>query len=304
MKKKEIKNQWPLDNLKIYLFFLLIALSAAGNAQPGSPSGPIVLAADDTAMLMHAPAGFDKRRENIERGKTDSVQYFSKTVANNRKLLIYTPPGYAPAKEYPVLYLLHGIGGTEKEWYKWAEPNVILDNLYADAKLVPMIVVYPNGRAMKNAADTGNVFTTEKVLAFANFEKDLLNDIIPFIEANYPAIKDRQSRAIAGFSMDGGQSLNFGLGNLNEFAWVGGFSSAPNSKPPKELVPAPAETAPKIKLLYLSCCDKDGLISFNQNLHRYLKENNVPHVWEVVPGEHNMAVWVNDLYLFSQLIFR
>ncbi len=304
MKKKRLTDQWAFNILKPLILILFITFTVVGNAQLGSPRGAIVLAADDTAMLKHAPEGFDKRWENIERGKTDSVQYFSKTVGNNRKLRIYTPPGYTPAKKYPVLYLLHGIGGTEKEWYKWAEPNVILDNLYAEGKIVPMIVVYPNGRAMKNDADTGNIFASEKVMAFANFEKDLLNDVIPFIEANYPAIKDRQSRAIAGFSMGGGQALNFGLGNLNEFAWIGGFSSAPNSKPPKELVPAPAETAKKIKLLYLSCGDKDGLISFNQNLHRYLKENNVPHVWEVVPGEHNMAVWVNDLYLFSQLIFR
>ena len=287
----------------IFQLSICLVLTTAIAAQPPSRQQPIVLTADDTAQLLHAPVGFDQKRENIARGKTDSVVYQSTTVGSARRLLVYTPPGYSPTKKYPVLYLLHGIGGNEKEWYRYSEPNVILDNLYADGKIAPMIVVFPNGRAMKNDADTGNIFAPEKIAAFANFEKDLLNDIIPYVESHYPVIKNRESRAIAGFSMGGGQSLNFGLGNMNTFAYVGGFSAAPNSKKPAELVPDPDETRKKMKLIYLSCGDRDGLISFNQNLHRFLKNNNVPHVWEVVPGEHNITVWVNDLYLFSQRIF-
>ncbi len=109
----------------------------------------------------------------------------------------------------------------------------ILDNLYAEKKIVPMIVVMPNGRAMKDDRAEGNIMAPEKVQAFATFEKDLLNDLIPFIEKNYPVIKNRESRAIAGLSMGGGQSLNFGLGNLDTFAWVGAFSAAPNTKAPR-----------------------------------------------------------------------
>jgi enterochelin esterase-like enzyme len=269
------------------------------------PNMPIVLTAEDTAAFAHAPVGFDKRKDNIPRGKTDSVQYDSKTVGTRRKLLIYTPPGYSPNKKYPVLYLLHGIGGNEKEWYRYSEPDAILDNLYADKKIVPMIVVFPNGRAMKNDADTGNIFAMDKVMAFANFEKDLLNDVIPFVEALYPVIKKRESRALAGFSMGGGQSLDFGLGHLDTFAYVGGFSSAPNTKKPAELVPDPAEATKKLKLLYISCGSKDGLIAISQGVHRYLKENKVPHVWHTEPGgEHNIQMWINDLYYFSQHIFR
>ena len=121
------------------------------------------------------------------------------------------------------MYLLHGIGGDEKEWLNGGQPQVILDNLYADNKIEPMIVVMPNGRAMKDDRATGNIMAPEKVQAFADFEKDLLNDLIPFIEKKYPVIKDREHRAIAGLSMGGGQSLNFGLGNLDKFAWIGGF---------------------------------------------------------------------------------
>jgi enterochelin esterase-like enzyme len=94
------------------------------------------------------------------------------------------------------------------------------------------------------------------------------------------------------------------LGNLDTFAWIGGFSSAPNTKAPELLVPNPAETAKKLKLLWISCGDQDGLISISQGLHKYLKDNNVPHIWNVEPGKHDFQVWKNDLYSFSQLIFK
>ena len=126
--------------------------------------------------------------------------------------MIYTPPGYSKSKKYPVLYLLHGIGGDEKEWLKGGQPQVILDNLYAENKIEPMIVVMPNGRAMKDDRAIGNIMAPDKVQAFATFEKDLLNDLIPFIEKKYPVIKDREHRAIAGLSMGGGQSLEFRAG--------------------------------------------------------------------------------------------
>ena len=183
----------------------------------------------------HAPAGFDSMQANMPHGKIDTVSYESKTVGSTRRSLIYTPPGYSKKKKYPVLYLLHGIGGDEKEWLNGGHPEVILDNLYAQGKVEPMIVVLPNGRAMKDDRATGNIFDSAKVAAFARFEKDLLNDLIPFIEKYYPVYTDREHRAIAGLSMGGGQSLNFGLGNLDKFAWIGGFSSAPNTKIPEQL---------------------------------------------------------------------
>jgi enterochelin esterase-like enzyme len=305
MKKIVSCDQTIFQRLKIPALFLFIFCTSIVNAQPGAQRGPIVLAADDTAAFAHAPQGFDQKRENIQRGKTDSIYYDSKTVGNKRRLFIYTPPGYSTKKKYPVLYLLHGIGGNEREWYRWSQPDVIMDNLLADKKIVPMIVVFPNGRAMKNDADTGNIFSFEKLLAFANFEKDLLNDVIPFIEANYSVIKDREHRALAGLSMGGGQSLNFGLGHLETFAYVGGFSSAPNTKRPADLVPDPAGTSKKLKLLYVSCGTKDGLMFVSQGVHRYLKEKNVPHIWHAEPGAgHTIQMWINDLYHFSQLLFR
>ena len=252
-----------------------------------------------------APAGYDVLRDDIPHGALDTVTYHSETVGTERHMLIYAPPGYSTNKKYPVLYLLHGIGGDEYEWLNGGHPEIILDNLYAQKKIEPMIVVMPNGRAMKDDRATGNIFDKEKVEAFATFEKDLLNDIIPYIEKNYPVIKDREHRAIAGLSMGSGQSLNFGLGNLDVFAWVGGFSSAPNTKTPEELVPNPEETKKKLKLLWISCGDQDGLLSFSKRTHDYLVANNIPHYYYIEPGGvHDFKVWKSGLYHFALLVFK
>ena len=273
----------------VYVMTALSLLSLTSHAQPA-----------DKEM----PKGFDQVRSGIATGKLDSIAYPSKTVGTTRKALVYTPPGYNKKTKYPVLYLLHGIGGDEKEWLKGGNPQVILDNLYADKKLAPMIVVMPNGRAMKDDRAIGNVFDKDKVEAFATFEKDLLNDLIPFVEKKYPTLTDREHRAIAGLSMGGGQSLNFGLGNLDKFAWVGGFSSAPNTKTPQELVPNPADAKQKLKMLWISCGDADGLITFSKRTHDYLYQNDVPHVYYVEPGGHDFKVWKNGLYMFSQFLFK
>src|SRR3954470_3261587 len=255
-------------------------------------------------IVKQAPSGFDSIRSSIPHGTIDTITYSSKTVGTDRRALIYTPPGYSKKKKYPVLYLLHGIGGDEKEWYSQGHPQVILDNLYAEGKVEPMIVVLPNGRAMKDDRATGNIMAPDKVQAFANFEQDLLNDLIPYIEKNFPVKTDRESRALAGLSMGGGQSLNFGLGHLDKFAWIGGFSSAPNTKTPQELVPDPEKARQQIKLLWISCGDNDALMPFSKRTHDYLYQNNVPHIFYVEPGVHDFKVWKNDLYMFSQLIFK
>lgn len=251
-----------------------------------------------------APEGFEEEKPGIERGTITTVEYESETVGNTRKATVYTPPEYSEDETYPVFYLLHGIGGTETEWLDNGNPQIILDNLYAEGKLEPMIVVMPNGRAMEDDRATGDIFSPEKVEAFATFEKDLLNDLIPFIENTYPVHTNRENRALAGLSMGGGQSLNFGLGNLDQFAWVGGFSSAPNTKPPAELLPDPENAKEQLELLWVSCGVEDGLMNFSKRTHEYLMEHEVPHIFYVEPGGHDFEVWKNDLYMFSQLLFK
>lgn len=264
--------------------------------------GPIELKPDDKPAFPDAPHGFDKARDGVAQGKLEMVEYDSKSVGNKRKALVYTPPGYSADTKYPVLYLLHGIGGDEEEWRRGGNPNVILDNLIADKKAAPMIIVMPNGRAQPDDRPGPNAMATAP--AFGKFDQDLLGSLIPFIEAKYSVIKDRESRALAGLSMGGGQSLNFGLANLDTFAWVGGFSSAPNTRSGAELVPDPEKATRQLKLLYVSCGNKDGLIRISQGVHAYLKEKNVPHIWHVDEHAHDFQHWKNGLYNFAQLLFK
>jgi enterochelin esterase-like enzyme len=198
-------------------------------------------------------------------------------------MLVYTPPGYTKEKKYPVLYLLHGIGGDETEWNRFAAPDILLDNLIAEGKANPMIIVMPNGRAQKNDRPEGDIFAAAP--AFATFEKDLLEDLIPAIESRYSTYTDLTN------------------GHLDRFAWVGGFSSAPNTKPSTELLPKP-EAAKELKLLWLSCGNKDGLIYISQGLHGYLQQHSVPHVWHVTDYNHEAAEWKQALYYFVQKLFK
>jgi len=264
--------------------------------------GPIELGPEDKQIFDDPTNQIVEVREGIPRGNLEMIDYESKTVGTTRKMNVYTPPGYTKEKRYPVLYLLHGIGGDETEWQRFASPNVMLDNLIADGNAVPMIVVMPNGRAQKNDRAEGNVMAAAP--AFATFEKDLLDDVIPTIESRYSVNTDRLHRGIAGLSMGGGQSLNFGLTNLPTFAWVGGFSSAPNTKAPEVLVPEPQQTKEQLRLLWLSCGNKDGLIRFSQRMQRYLKEKDVPHVWNVDSHGHDATHWRNNLYYFLQKVFQ
>ena len=277
----------------------------ADNHPVGGPrgfGGTIILHDDDKPVFAEQPTGFDVKRADIPHGTLEMVEYDSKTVGTKRRMQVYLPPSYSKEKKYPVLYLLHGIGGDEMEWQHFATPNIILDNLLAAGKAVPMIIVMPNGRAQKNDRAEGDIFKAAP--AFANFERDLLDDVISAIESRYSTATNREHRALAGLSMGGGQSLNFGLGNLDKFAWVGAFAPAPNTKPPEQLVPDPVIATRQLKLLYLSCGKKDGLIRISQGVHAYLKEKNVPHVWHVDDNGHDTPHWKNNLYLFTQRIFK
>jgi enterochelin esterase-like enzyme len=276
--------------------------------QPGRRPGPgfgppVPLGPDDKPAFPPAPAGFDARREGIAHGRVETIEYDSKTVGIWRKMTIYTPPGYTKDTRYPVLYLLHGIGGSERDWSRVGRADVIMDNLYADKKAVPMIVVMPNGRASAEPPPA-NPFAGNPFQDYAAFEGELLKDVIPYVESHYSVRAQREYRALAGLSMGGGQSLNFGLRNLGTFAWVGGFSSAPNTQPAPTLIPEPAAAKEKLRLLWVSCGDKDGLMNISKPFHEALKEMEIPHVWHVDSGGHTWPVWKNDLYLLAQLLFR
>lgn len=311
----EIEPTYPMNFRSLAVASMVLAATALAqpteNPEQVSPARaranfarPIVLAADDVRTIPDAPADFRTRRPDIAHGRVESFEYDSKVTGTRRKANVYLPPGYSPDRKYPVLYLLHGIGGDENEWLGAVGPDVILDNLIADGKAVPMIVVLPNGRALPDDRVPKQVFSPENSAGFAKFDRDLFDFLIPAIEAKYPAYTDREHRALAGLSMGGGQTLNFGLTHLDQFAWLGAFSAAPNTKPPAEIVPDPDQVTKKLKLLYLSCGNRDGLIVFSQGLHRYLKAHNVPHLWNVDDAAHEPKTWANNFHHFAERIFR
>jgi len=309
--------------------------------------GSVALGAQTPAPAFpNAPEGFDTRRPGVQAGRVERIEYPSRVTNNKRPAMVYTPPGYSADRKYPVLYLLHGIGGNETHWTQFGAADSILDNLIAAGKMVPMIVVMPNGRASNEpqgdlfgrggpgrgagagggraagppappaggqagppagraGGGPGGGAMGVEFEAYAAFERELIGDLIPYVESKYSVQADREHRALAGLSMGGGQSLNFGLANLDTFAWVGGFSSAPNTAQPAQLVKDPAAARQKLKLLWVSCGDADNLFNISEGVHKYLDEQKVPHVWHIdVGGAHTFPVWKNDLYHFSTLLFR
>ena len=302
----------------------------------GRFGGPIELGPDDKPAFPDPPAGFNMKRDNIPHGELTPVEYDSKSLGSRRRMRVYTPPGYSSARKYPVLYLLHGIGGTDTEWTQSCHANNVIDNLLAEGKIEPMVMVFPDGNSSRTVADLNAAAAARAARAgggqpaegpgaapaaapgaragrgrgmnmeawLTPFENDLLKDIIPYIDSHYSVYTDRDHRALAGLSMGGGQTLNIGLVHPETFAWVGGFSSAPDTRqPPSALVPDPS--VPKqLKLVWLACGNRDGLIRISQAVHQYLKENGIAHVWHVDGNAHDTTEWDNNLYLFSQHIFR
>lgn len=305
-----------MQHTKTLAAIALLALATAASAQGVETVTPdraranfgrtITLAADDVRAFPAPPAGFADARPGVAAGRVEELSYASGVTGTRRLASVYLPAGYSAERRYPVLYLLHGIGGNQDEWRGYVRAPQVLDNLIASGKALPMIVVMPNGRALADdrPPPADRVFTAENAAGFAKFERDLLDFLIPAVEAKYAVIGERRQRAIAGLSMGGGQALNFGLAHLDSFAWVGGFSSAPNTRPAAELLPDPAAARRQLALLYLSCGNKDGLINVSQGVHHALKDADVPHLWNVDDYGHDRDSWAENLFHFAQRLFR
>ena len=235
--------------------------------------------------------------------------YKSTVVGDDRDFYVYTPPGYDARgkKRYPVLYLLHGYSDGANGWTAVGRANVILDNLIAEGKAKPMIVVMPLGYGAPEMLQGWNVWSKQDVVSrnFTNFREALLTEVMPAVESAYLVEKDRKSRAIAGLSMGGSESLLTGLNNLDKFAWVGAFSSG--GLP--ELFGADfpgldAKANQQLRLLWVACGTEDRLIDANRKFREWLASKNIQHVDIETPGMHTWMVWRRNLATFAPLLFR
>jgi len=252
------------------------------------------------------PEGFDKRIGEVSYGAIAEKTYFSATTGANRKCNVYTPPNFDPSKTYPVLYLLHGIGGTHSEWTGGA-PNEIISNLIAIEKAPAMIVVIPNVRAMANDSVPSNPYSAEAVVAFNNFINDLRDDLMPFIEENYRVSNKREDRAIAGLSMGGMETLFIGVSIPEVFGHIGAFSSAPGLFNRTQPFSEANMTLPfeyRDDTFIMVCCGKqDNLISNSVNYNAAFVNNKIRTFYYEVDGGHDFGFWKHGLYYFIKCIF-
>jgi enterochelin esterase-like enzyme len=247
---------------------------------------------------------------DVPRGEVHHHFYKSDVAGDQRDFYVYTPPGYDPAGKttYPVLYLLHGYSDDASGWTAVGRANVILDNLIAQGKAKPMIVVMPLGYGTMEIITLGWgawSHTDVRDKNFSNFRQALLTEVMPKVESEYRIAKDRNSRAIAGLSMGGSESLLTGLNNLDQFAWVGAFSSGgiPDDFE-KDFPGLDAKANQHLHLLWIACGTEDHLITVNRNLREWLKSKGVQPTEIETPGMHTWMVWRRNLAEFAGLLFR
>jgi enterochelin esterase family protein len=272
---------------------------------------------DRTASLVMIPGNppepWDDRA--VPHGVIRIHYYESKSLDGvRRRFHVYTPPGYDDAKnagtKYPVLYLLHGSGDDDSGWTNVGRANAIFDNLIADGKMKPTVVVMPYGHTPRNPAPTGGGGARpSNEDRIRPFENDLLHDVMPRVESTYRVYTDQPHRAIAGLSMGGAQSLRVGLGHLDLFAYVcpmsaGRVRNEEFARYAPELTEHPDQANAKLKLLWISCGEKDALLKPNQDNDKWFTEHGIKHEFHVTPGIHTWLVWRRNLVDISQRLFR
>jgi enterochelin esterase-like enzyme len=255
------------------------------------------------------PAFYDSRP--VPHGEIRMVLYESKTMGVTRWIWIYTPPNYdRGSAKYPVLYLLHGNGEAQNGWIMNGRANIILDNLIADKKAQPMIVVMPQGHALQGANVGPLVRLAGETDMFSKrFPQDLLQDVIPLVERNYRVRADADHRAIAGLSMGGGQALSIGLARTDLFHYVLGFSGAVggpfmNAEAEfSEALSKPEILNSRLRLLWVSCGKQDFLYQANRQFVDMLKSKGVKVLFRETEGSHVWSVWRNYLYETAPMLF-
>jgi enterochelin esterase family protein len=268
------------------------------------------LLSNENMVHVPGPPSLPWELNDVPHGEIHHHFYKSTVAEDDRDYYVYTPPGYDPSAKttYPVLYLLHGYSDDASGWTAVGRANVILDNLIAQGKAKPMIVVMPLGYGTMEIITLGWgawSHTDVRDKNFSRFREALLTEVIPKVEGEYRVAKDRNSRAIAGLSMGGSESLLTGLNNLDKFAWVGAFSAGGLPEPFEKDFPAlDAKANDQLKVLWIACGTEDRLITANRNLREWLKTKSVQHTDIETPGMHTWMVWRRNLSEFAPLLFR
>jgi enterochelin esterase-like enzyme len=256
--------------------------------------------------------------KDVPHGDLRAKNYFSKTMNTWRNVNIYTPPGYDQdvRKTYPVLYIQHGGGEDERGWAVQGKTNIILDNLIASGKAVPMIVVIANGNVTVPAAAGGGGGYNDA--AMNAFKEEVVGSVMPFVEKNYRVKPGVANRAISGLSMGGGQAFYTGLRNTNTFSHVGVFSTglfgginrqanAPAFDPEAAipgLISNPKSFNDKLKVFYISVGEQDPRIDATKKLIETFKSKGLNVQFASFPGGHEWQVWRKSLHDFAQKLFR
>ena len=277
------------------------------------PSNPLLkpnLLNTTSQVHVPGPASVPWEIGDVPHGEVHHHFYKSAVVGDQRDFYVYTPPGYdARGKQtYPVLYLLHGFSDDASGWTAVGRANAILDNLIAQGKAKPMLVVMPLGYGAPEILRGGfGAFRNTELRDrnFAKFSEALLREVLPRVESAYLVNKSQNARAIAGLSMGGSESLLTGLNNVDKFAWIGAFSSGGLPEDfEKDFPGLDAKANQQLKLLWIACGVDDHLIDFNRRLRAWLEAKGVHKVDVETPGAHTWMVWRRNLAAFAPLLFH
>jgi enterochelin esterase family protein len=266
----------------------------------------------NTQSVVHVPgpASLPWEINDVPHGTIHHHFYRSGIVGDDRDFYVYTPPAYNPKAKrlYPTLYLLHGFSDDASAWTAVGRAHVILDNLIAQGKAKSMIVVMPLGYGAPEIVSQGFGAFRDASLRQRNFQRfreALLNEVIPQVEGTYRVAKDRRSRAVAGLSMGGAESLLTGLNTLDRFARIGAFSSGGLSQDFKTDFPTlDSQANRQLRLLWIACGTEDHLIDVNRKLRDWLKSKGIQHTDIETPGAHTWMVWRRNLASFASLLFQ
>jgi len=248
---------------------------------------------------------------DVPRGEVHHHFYRSAVVGDDRDYFVYTPPGYDPSakKVYPVLYLLHGYSDDASGWTAVGRANIILDNLIAQGKAKPMMIVMTLGygapEIVSRTPTAGLRDPSLRDRNYTRFRDALFTEVIPQVEKEYRAATDRNARAIAGLSMGGAESLFVGLNALERFGWVGSFSAGGLSEDFDKTFPKlDSKANSELRLLWIACGTDDRLIAVNRKFREWLKAKDIRVTEIETPGAHTWMVWRRNLTTLASLLFQ